>query len=57
MGRDAGARSTWTFNTYVERLIVEDTTGACVAGVAAAQRLLAEHSGYLDDLGRRPDAP
>ncbi|MFI8952590.1 hypothetical protein ACIGO6_39735 [Streptomyces sp. NPDC053750] len=45
------------FNRYVERLIIEDTTGARAAGMAAAQRLIDEHGSFLDDLEQQLDAP
>lgn len=38
------------FNNYVERLIVEDITGARAAGMAAAQRFLDHDGGFLDHL-------
>ncbi|MEU4012322.1 hypothetical protein AB0H30_28200 [Streptomyces pseudogriseolus] len=33
---------------------IEDTTGARAAGTAAAQRLVAEHGAFLDDLEQQP---
>jgi hypothetical protein len=45
------------FNKYVERLIVEDTTGARAAGMTAAQRFIDEHGDFLDDLEAQLDAP
>ncbi|MEU2867069.1 hypothetical protein ABZ672_54345 [Streptomyces mirabilis] len=45
------------FNKYVERLIIEDTTGARAAGMAAAQRLIDEHGTFLDDLERQLGVP
>ncbi|WP_369193352.1 hypothetical protein [Streptomyces djakartensis] len=36
---------------------IEDTTGARAAGTAAAQRLVAEHGAFLDDLEQQLDAP
>ncbi|WP_326718368.1 MULTISPECIES: hypothetical protein [unclassified Streptomyces] len=56
-GKDAAAARGLDFNRYVERLIVEDTTGARAAGMAAAQRFIEEHGGFLDDLERQFDAP
>ncbi|MET9088411.1 hypothetical protein ABZX77_42110 [Streptomyces sp. NPDC004237] len=54
-GKDAAKARGLDFNKYVERLIVEDTTGA--AGVEAAQRLIDQHGGFLDDLERQFDEP
>lgn len=45
------------YNRYVERLIVEGTTGARAAGMAAAQRLIDEHGAFLDGLEQQLDAP
>ncbi|MFE9451695.1 hypothetical protein [Streptomyces sp. NPDC006739] len=56
-GKDAAAARGLDFNRYVERLIVEDTTGARAAGMAAAQRLIEEHGAFLDDLEQQFDAP
>jgi hypothetical protein len=56
-GKDAAAARGLDFNRYVERLIIEDTTGARAAGMAAAQRLIEEHGAFLDELGQQLDAP
>ncbi|MFI1177833.1 hypothetical protein [Streptomyces melanogenes] len=56
-GKDAAAARGLDFNRYVERLIIEDTTGARAAGMAAAQRLIEEHGTFLDDLEQQLDAP
>ncbi|MFH8469096.1 hypothetical protein [Streptomyces sp. NPDC017991] len=56
-GKAAAAARRLDFNKYVERLIVEDTTGARAAGMAAAQRLIDEHGSFLDDLEEQVDAP
>ncbi|QFR02150.1 hypothetical protein F9278_45105 [Streptomyces phaeolivaceus] len=56
-GKDAAAARHLDFNKYIERLIIEDTTGARAAGMAAAQRLIGEHGAFLDDLEHRLDAP
>lgn len=56
-GKAAAAARRLDFNKYVERLIIEDTTGARVAGMAAAQRLIDEHGTFLDDLEQQLDAP
>ncbi|MFD9005042.1 hypothetical protein ACFV0T_29500 [Streptomyces sp. NPDC059582] len=56
-GRAAAAARRLDFNKYVERLIIEDTTGARAAGMAAAQRLIDEHGTFLDDLEQQLDAP
>ena len=56
-GRAAARARRLDFNKYVERLIVEDTTGVRAAGMAAAQRLIDEHGGFLDDLEEQLDAP
>ncbi|MEU5397364.1 hypothetical protein [Streptomyces tibetensis] len=56
-GKAAAAARRLDFNKYVERLIVEDTTGARAAGMAAAQRLIEEHGASLDDLEHQLDAP
>ncbi|MEU1106539.1 hypothetical protein ABZ408_37110 [Streptomyces tibetensis] len=56
-GKAAAAARRLDFNRYVERLIVEDTTGARAAGMAAAQRLINEHGAFLDDLEQQLDAP
>ncbi|MFF7738297.1 hypothetical protein [Streptomyces sp. NPDC007984] len=56
-GKAAAAARSLDFNRYVERLIIEDTTGARAAGMAAAQRLIDEHGTFLDDLERQLDAP
>lgn len=56
-GKAAAAARRLDFNRYVERLIIEDTTGARAAGMAAAQRLIDEHGTFLDDLEEQLDAP
>ncbi|GAA3503378.1 hypothetical protein GCM10019016_104880 [Streptomyces prasinosporus] len=56
-GKQAAAARGLDFNRYVERLIIEDTTGARAAGMAAAQRLISEHGTFLDDLEQQLDAP
>jgi hypothetical protein len=56
-GKAAAAARHLDFNKYVERLIIEDTTGARTAGMAAAQRLIDEHGTFLDDLEQQLDAP
>lgn len=56
-GKAAARARRLDFNKYVERLIVEDTTGARAAGMTAAQRLIDEHGGFLDDLEEQLDAP
>ncbi|GAA2931015.1 MULTISPECIES: hypothetical protein [Streptomyces] len=56
-GKAAAAARRLDFNRYVERLIIEDTTGARAAGMTAAQRLIDEHGGFLDDLEQQLDAP
>jgi len=56
-GRAAARARQLDFNKYVERLIIEDTTGARAAGMEAAQRFIAEHGAFLDDLERELDAP
>ncbi|MFF4260316.1 hypothetical protein ACFY1L_55250 [Streptomyces sp. NPDC001663] len=56
-GKDAAAARGLDFNRYVERLIIEDTTGARAAGMTAAQRLIEEHGAFLDDLEQQLDAP
>ncbi|MGV9567737.1 hypothetical protein [Streptomyces sp. NPDC003480] len=56
-GKEAAAARGLDFNRYVERLIVEDTTGARAAGMAAAQRLVDQHGAFLDDLEEQYDAP
>ncbi|WP_234350970.1 hypothetical protein [Streptomyces sp. JHA19] len=56
-GKDAAAARGLDFNRYVERLIIEDTTGARAAGMAAAQRLISEHGDFLDNLEEQLDAP
>ncbi|MFF0449990.1 hypothetical protein ACFYT4_26900 [Streptomyces sp. NPDC004609] len=49
-GKDAAAARGLDFNKYVERLIVEDTTGARAAGMTAAQRLIDTHGDFLAGL-------
>ncbi|WP_432115681.1 hypothetical protein [Streptomyces sp. S1] len=49
-GKDAAAARGLDFNRYIERLIAEDTSGARAAGMAAAQKLIDAHGGFLDDL-------
>ncbi|MBD0421619.1 hypothetical protein AB0L35_32215 [Streptomyces sp. NPDC052309] len=56
-GKEAAASRGLDFNRYVERLIIEDTTGARAAGMAAAQRLLDEHGTFLDDLEHQLEQP
>ncbi|MFJ8469854.1 hypothetical protein [Streptomyces swartbergensis] len=56
-GKAAARSRSLDFNKYVERLIIEDTTGARAAGMAAAQRLINEHGTFLDDLEQQLDAP
>ncbi|MEU6375265.1 hypothetical protein [Streptomyces sp. NPDC046909] len=56
-GKAAAAARHLDFNRYVERLIIEDTTGARAAGMAAAQRFIDEHGSFLDDLEEQLDAP
>ncbi|MET7354388.1 hypothetical protein [Streptomyces mirabilis] len=56
-GRAAAAARRLDFNKYVERLIIEDTTGARAAGMAAAQRFIDEHGTFLDDLEQQLDVP
>ncbi|MFF6981398.1 hypothetical protein ACFZAV_27735 [Streptomyces sp. NPDC008343] len=56
-GKAAAAARRLDFNKYVERLIIEDTTGARAAGMAAAQRFIDEHGAFLDDLEAQFDAP
>ncbi|MCT9008050.1 hypothetical protein ACWGKW_41755 [Streptomyces sp. NPDC054766] len=41
----------------MERLIIDDTTGARAAGTAAAQRIIDAHGSFPDDLERQLDAP
>ncbi|WP_406470221.1 hypothetical protein [Streptomyces sp. NBC_01615] len=56
-GKAAAAARRLDFNRYVERLIIEDTTGVRAAGMAAAQRLIDEHGTFLDDLEQQLDQP
>ncbi|MFJ2925627.1 hypothetical protein ACIPIU_11500 [Streptomyces massasporeus] len=56
-GKAAAAARRLDFNKYVERLIVEDTSGVRAAGMAAAQRLIDEHGAFLDGLEQELDAP
>ena len=56
-GKGAAHARGLDFNKYVERLIIEDTTGARAAGMMAAQRLIDDHGTFLDDLERQLDAP
>lgn len=56
-GKAAARARQLDFNKYVERLIVEDTTGARAAGMAAARRLIEEHGAFLDGLEESLDAP
>ncbi|MFI6359195.1 hypothetical protein ACIBJF_42920 [Streptomyces sp. NPDC050743] len=56
-GKAAARARRLDFNKYVERLIIEDTTGARAAGMVAAQRLIDEHGDFLDDLEQQLDAP
>ncbi|MGW0778787.1 hypothetical protein ACWD01_35395 [Streptomyces sp. NPDC002835] len=55
-GKDAAAARGLDFNRYIERLIAEDTSGARAAGMASAQRLLDEHSAFLNALEADLDA-
>ena len=56
-GKAAARSRRLDFNKYVERLIIEDTTGARAAGMAAAQRLIDEQGTFLDGLEQQLDAP
>ncbi|MGP4051438.1 hypothetical protein [Streptomyces sp. 2A115] len=56
-GKAAARSRRLDFNKYVERLIIEDTTGARAAGMAAAQRLIDEQGTFLDDLEQQLEAP
>ncbi|MFI6090675.1 hypothetical protein [Streptomyces sp. NPDC051218] len=56
-GKGAAAARGLDFNKYVAALIVEDTTGARAAGMAAAQKFIDDHGAFLDDLERRLDQP
>ncbi|MEU2625182.1 hypothetical protein ABZ642_45025 [Streptomyces sp. NPDC007157] len=56
-GKAAARSRGLDFNKYVERLIMEDTTGARAAGMAASQRLIDEQGAFLDDLEQQLDAP
>ena len=56
-GKNAAAARGLDFNRYVERLIIEDTTGARAAGMTAAQRLIDQHGAFLDDLEQQLDTP
>jgi hypothetical protein len=56
-GKEAAVARGLDFNRYVERLIIEDTTGARTAGMAAAQRFIEEHGAFLDDMEQQLDAP
>lgn len=56
-GKDAAAARGLDFNKYVATLIVEDTTGARAAGMAAAQRLIDDHGAFLDNLEHQLDQP
>jgi hypothetical protein len=56
-GKAAARSRSLDFNRYVERLIIEDTTGARAAGMAAAQRLIDEHGSFLDELEHELDSP
>ncbi|WP_245790249.1 hypothetical protein [Streptomyces monashensis] len=56
-GKAAAAARRLDFNKYVERLIIEDTTGARAAGMAATRRLIDEHGVSLDDVEQHLDAP
>ncbi|MFB8442694.1 hypothetical protein ACFC7A_26950 [Streptomyces niveus] len=55
-GKGAAAVRGLNFNTYVERLIAEDTTGARAAGMTAAQRMIDTHGGFLEELEGELDA-
>ncbi|WRZ94639.1 hypothetical protein OHB54_39755 [Streptomyces sp. NBC_01007] len=41
----------------MERLVIDDTTGARAAGMAAAQQIIDAHDSFLDGSERRLDAP
>lgn len=56
-GKGAAAARGLDFNKYVEQLIIEDTTGARAAGMAAAQRFIDQHGDFLNELERQLDAP
>lgn len=56
-GQAAARARQLDFNRYVERLIIEDTTGARAAGMAAAQRFIDSHGSFLDDLEQQLEAP
>ncbi|MEV6756735.1 hypothetical protein [Streptomyces sp. NPDC051214] len=56
-GKDAAAARGLDFNRYIERLIIEDTTGARAAGMSAAQSFIDHHGAFLDDLEQQLDAP
>jgi len=56
-GKVAAAARRLDFNKYVEQLIIEDTTGARAAGMAAAQLFIDVHGEFLDDLEQQFDAP
>lgn len=56
-GKDAAAARGLDFNRYVERLIIEDTTGARAAGMVAAQSFIDQHGTFLDDLEQQIAPP
>ncbi|MFB7336975.1 hypothetical protein ACFC00_35945 [Streptomyces adustus] len=56
-GRAAARARRPDFDKYVERLVIEDTTGARAAGMTAAQKLSDAHGSFLDDLEQQLDAP
>ncbi|MDQ0904276.1 hypothetical protein QFZ22_000261 [Streptomyces canus] len=56
-GKAAARSRSLDFNRYVERLIIEDTTGARAAGMVAAQRLIDEHGSFLDGLEQELESP
>jgi hypothetical protein len=58
-GRAAARFLNLSFSEYVERLIVEDATGARAVGMAAAQRMIATYGQYLDEIeeGRSAGTP
>nr|WP_238426512.1 hypothetical protein [Streptomyces adustus] len=56
-GRAAARARRPDYDKYVERLVIEDTTGARAAGMTAAQKLIDAHGSFLDDLEQQLDAP
>ncbi|MDX6347838.1 MAG: hypothetical protein QOF84_2628 [Streptomyces sp.] len=53
--REAARTRGLNLNEYVERLIVEDTTGARGRGMAAAQEIIDDYGPFLDDLEQELD--